>query len=121
MKKKVQLYVNDNEKEVYALLDQIENEGIEYQETDGETQKVVKRGYVQDRLKEILKTYSIIAKSVGSSEPSEVINKWIQLNSGTASAPSPSKPTTNTIEETERTSNNLKGFTEQAATNFGMD
>ncbi|MFS1519660.1 hypothetical protein V1503_24855 [Bacillus sp. SCS-151] len=121
MKKKVQLYVNDNEKEVYALLDQIENEGIEYKEANGETQKVVKRGYVQDRLKEILKAYSIIAKSVGSSEPSEVINKWIQLNSGTAAVSLSSSDPTINIEETKKTNSNLNGFIEQANHNFGVD
>lgn len=80
--KKIQLYVDpDKEKEVYNLIEQIEEEGSDGFEwvTTKEGNKIkkrkLKRGYTQDRLKEMLRVYHILSNKYGTIEPYELLDK----------------------------------------------
>jgi hypothetical protein len=112
--KKIQLYVDpDKEDKVYNLIEDIEKAGTEgYKEvtaSDGSTMKkrIVKRGYTQDRLKEILKVYSILAKQVGSDDPYEVLNHVLTAGADTKPA-----------EKKEEPKSSLKKFVDQGKNGF---
>lgn len=80
--KKIQLYVDpDKEKEVYNLIEKIEIEGSDgYDEVKDKRGNVtkkrkLKRGYTQDRLKEMLRVYHILSNKYGTIEPYELLDR----------------------------------------------
>lgn len=98
--KKIQLYVDpDKEKEVFNLIDQIEEEGsdgftwIEKENGVKEKKYKVKRGYTQDRIKEILRVYYILAKKTGTIEPYDLLDHV--LNSSKSQTKVEEKKTSN--------------------------